>query len=147
MKATSSPAQILPPLTQSGLIRRLALPCLLLLSQASLPALSAAEGWATAEQKEAWKAQAQPFVEKPQVATRNPDSVLNSAHIGKITGWLAKKDYAALEAEAGRLHTGAVRLESSAWALAVFYLGIQSATNDRENTLREIEDWMKKEPA
>ena len=146
MKTASSHAPTLPSPTQPGFIRRLALPFLLLLSHAHPLALRAAEGWATTEQKEAWKTQAQVFLDKPQAATRHPDSVINSAYIAKIRGWLAGKDYAAIEAEAGRLRTGAVRLESSAWGLAVFHMGIRGAGNGREDALREIEEWMKKEP-
>ena len=115
MKTTSS-------LTQPGLIRRLVLPCLLLLFHAKPLALRAAEGWATAEQKAAWKTQAQVFLDKPQTATRHPDSAFNSAYIAKIRSLLAGKDYAAIEAEAVRFLTGAARLESSAWGVAVFHL-------------------------
>ncbi len=146
MKAPSSPALVFSFITQPGFIRRLVLVCLLLLSYTCLPTLSAAEGWATTEQKEAWKAQAQVFLDKPQVATRHPDLVINSAYLARIKSWMANKDYAAIEAEAGRLRTGAVRLESSAWALATFGFGIMGTKNDREDVLRRIEDWMKQEP-
>ncbi len=102
---------------------------------------------ADTEQKEAWKKQALVFLGKPQVATQRPDSIINQAYLTKVREWMETKDYTALEAEAARLHTGAVRLETSAWALTLFQSGICGTVDDRPATLLDIEEWMKLNPA
>ena len=121
--------------------------CVLVFSFVLFARLQATEFWAPTEQKEVWKKQAAIFLGKPHFATPHPDSIINTAYLTKVREWMETKDYAALEAEAARVRTGGARLETSAWTLYLFHVGITSVKDDRLATLRDIEEWMKQRPA